>query len=137
MFLREQKNIPPKMNRIIRANVRNELLLRKTCANVPGNFAPGCKGYICPMWKCNGGYFDEAGCQIDHIIEVTHGGNSNIKNLQVLCPSCHAVKTKRCAEQKWLFTSDDIDIGRSHMEIEQRSGAAHRDAFKRKRSNSN
>jgi 5-methylcytosine-specific restriction endonuclease McrA len=103
--------------RVIPAAIRHELMSRKTCANVPGNFAPGCRNYICPMWKSNGGYFDESGFQIDHIVEVTHGGSNDITNLQVLCPSCHAVKTKRCAAQSWEFTSDEIDIGRAKMEI--------------------
>jgi hypothetical protein len=69
------------------------------------------------MWKSNGGYFDESGFQIDHIVEVTHGGSNDITNLQVLCPSCHSVKTKRCAIQSWEFTSDEIDSGRAKMEI--------------------
>ena len=117
------------MNRkIIPSSVRKELLERETCANVPGSFAPGCKDYYCPLWKSNGGYFDESGKQIDHIVEVTLGGTNDITNLQVLCPCCHAVKTKRCSKQKWDFTSDDIDVGRSHMETDR--------PVKRKRANS-
>jgi 5-methylcytosine-specific restriction endonuclease McrA len=110
--------------------VRDELSSRKQCANNPSNQAIGCKGYTCPLWKSDGGYFDESGFQIDHIIEVTHGGTNEISNLQVLCPCCHAVKTKRCAKQKWNFTSSEIDIGCGFMEIEQRTK-------KRQRSNSN
>lgn len=90
------------------------------CNNVPGKFAPGCKDYICPMWKSNNGMFDESGKQIDHIVEVTHGGTNDISNLQVLCPCCHSVKTKRCAKQKWDFTSEDIDIGVAHMETDRK-----------------
>jgi len=103
--------------RTIPAAVRHELLSRKTCANIPNKFAPGCRNYICPIWKSNGGYFDESGFQIDHIIEVTHGGTNELSNLQVLCPCCHSVKTKRCAIQSWEFTSDEIDNGRAKMEI--------------------
>ena len=113
----------------LKASVRNELLSRKTCANCPTNQAPGCKGYICPMWVINGGNFDEAGWEIDHIIEVTHGGTNDILNLQLLCPNCHSVKTKRCSKQKWDFNSIEIDSGMSYMETERPS--------KRKRSNSN
>ena len=90
------------------------------CDNIPGKFAPGCKDYQCPMWKFNGGFFDESGKQIDHVIEVKHGGTNDISNLQVLCPCCHAVKTKRCAKQKWDFTSEEIDSGVSHMETEKK-----------------
>jgi len=70
--------------------VRNELLLRKQCANTPTLPAPGCRGYICPMWATNNGYFDESGFQIDYV-----EGTYEFLNLQVLCPCCHAVKTKR------------------------------------------
>jgi hypothetical protein len=102
----------------IKAQVKNELLLRNQCANHPLNNAPGCKNYICPMWKSNNGFFDESGFEIDHIIEVTHGGTNEITNLQVLCPCCHSVKTKRCAKQNWKFTSNEIDIGRASMEVD-------------------
>ena len=69
------------------------------------------------MWQLQSGYFDESGFQIDHIVEVKHGGTNEITNLQMLCPSCHSVKTKRCAVQKWDFNSIEIDAGRAHMEI--------------------
>ena len=104
------------IRRNIPAAVRKELSLRKQCANTPFTHAPGCKDYLCPLWKSNHGLFDESGFQIDHIVEVTNGGTNDITNLQVLCPCCHAVKTKRCAKQNWLFTSDEIDIGRAKME---------------------
>lgn len=101
----------------ISASVRKELMLVKHCANNPNSPATGCINYICPMWKSNGGNFDESGFEIDHIVEVTHGGTNELNNLQVLCPCCHSVKTKRCAKQNWTFTSDEIDSGRAHMEI--------------------
>ena len=100
----------------ISANVRYELLRTNQCANVPSLFAAGCKDYICPMWKSNSGFFDESGFQIDHITEVSQGGDNTINNLQLLCPSCHSVKTKRCARQKWKFSSSEIEEGRSFME---------------------
>jgi DNA-directed RNA polymerase subunit E'/Rpb7 len=68
----------------------------------------------------------ESGKEIDHIVEVTHGGTNDINNLQVLCPCCHSVKTKRCAKQKWDFNSIEIDNGVGHTETDT----------KRKRSNS-
>ena len=101
------------------AVIRKELLNRTVCANHPQFPAPGCKDYICPLWKCNGGLFDESGKEIDHIIEVTLGGTNDLSNLQVLCPCCHSVKTKRCAKQSWQFDSKEIDRGVGFMEIEK------------------
>ena len=109
----------------IPSSVKSQLNF-KQCANNPLSPAPGCKGYICPMWKCNEGLFDESGSEIDHIVEVTHGGTNELSNLQVLCPSCHSVKTKRCAKQNWKFTSDEIDFGCAKMELcskRKRSGS--------------
>jgi len=104
----------------ISVSTRAELLRSNQCANVPNMFAAGCKDYICPMWSFNGGFFDESGYEIDHIIEYSHGGGNEIDNLQLLCPSCHSVKTKRCAKQKWNFNSLEIDEGRSMMEQDNR-----------------
>jgi len=102
----------------INTSIRKELLSRITCANNPLSPATGCKGYICPLWKCDNGLFDESGKEIDHIIEVTLGGTNDINNLQVLCPCCHSVKTKRCTKQKWEFNRDKIDNNHAHIEIE-------------------
>ena len=88
------------------------------CANNPTKHAIGCKDYYCPLWKCNEGKFDESGYQIDHILEVTQGGTNDSSNLQVLCPSCHSVKTRRCSKQKWKYNSNELDYGFCSMEIE-------------------
>jgi 5-methylcytosine-specific restriction endonuclease McrA len=71
------------------------------------------------MWIFNEGKFDESGYQIDHILEVTNSGSNDSSNLQVLCPSCHSVKTKRCSKQKWKYTSEELDYGYCSMEIEK------------------
>ena len=101
-------------------------MTRNQCDNKPDSPGIGCKGYSCPLWKCNNGLFDESGREIDHIIEVKHGGTNELTNLQLLCPCCHSVKTKRCAKQKWNFTSEEIDTGCGFMEIEQRPKKRHR-----------
>ena len=100
----------------IPAKIKNELLSRKQCANNPSDQAPGCACYYCPLWAQRNGFFDESGFEIDHIVEVKHGGTNELSNLQLLCPCCHAVKTKRCAKQKWDFNSLEIESGRAHLE---------------------
>ena len=105
----------------IPARVKAQVATSGTCDNRPDQPAVGCKGYICPMWRLNEGFFDEAGFQIDHKVEVKHGGTNDPANLQALCPSCHSVKTKRCAKQKWAFTSEEIDGGSAHMALESNS----------------
>jgi 5-methylcytosine-specific restriction endonuclease McrA len=87
------------VRKTLQAETRKILLERPQCANSPFLQAPGCKGFQCPMWKINNGYFDESGKQIDHIVEIKHGGTNELSNLQVLCPSCHSVKTRRCSAQ--------------------------------------
>lgn len=32
--------------------------------------------------------------QVDHIVELRHGGKDDYDNLQALCPNCHALKTR-------------------------------------------
>ena len=103
-------------------------MARVQCANSPQKAAIGCKDYSCPLWKTNFGYFDESGFQIDHIVEVTHGGTNELSNLQLLCPCCHSVKTKRCAKQNWGFNSFELDSGLAKMEQDKPG--------KRKRANS-
>ena len=53
--------------------------------------------YSCPLWERENdkGSFGEEKYNIDHVIEVADGGNDDLDNLQALCLSCHAVKTKR------------------------------------------
>ena len=100
--------------KIISIETKNSLGDR--CSNNPTKFAVGCRGYVCPMWKINDGFFDESGKQVDHIVELCHGGTNDISNLQVLCPSCHSVKTRRAQTQKWGFNSFEIDQGCSYMD---------------------
>lgn len=65
------------------------------CANSPRSGV--IKNYNCPLWdlKTRYGSFGEEGYEIDHIKEVSIGGNNDLHNLQALCLSCHSVKTRR------------------------------------------
>jgi hypothetical protein len=55
----------------------------------------GVSNYICPLATKTGGYFDESGYEIDHIIESSISKNNGATNLQALCPNCHSYKTKQ------------------------------------------
>lgn len=66
------------------------------CENSPTNKYSMLNDYKCPLWLREGdGSFDEAGYEIDHIMEFCLSKNCNQDNLQALCMSCHTVKTKR------------------------------------------
>ena len=93
------------------------------CANKPLNPAVNLKGYMCLLWYCNDGYFDESGYQIDHIVEYCDEHNNNIDNLQALCPNCHSVKTKRYMMQNKptdmpRLNSLELDRGAAYMDLE-------------------
>lgn len=78
--------------------------------------------YRCPMWKSNGGLFDESGYDADHILEHAVGGSDDISNLQLICPCCHSFKTKLFTRQpmvdgqRGFFTSADRGVGRATMD---------------------
>ena len=64
--------------------------------------------YICPLWQNNGtGKFiksalgDMGGhiCEFDHIKECREGGTNKINNCQVLCKTCHFIKTQIVKER--------------------------------------
>ena len=93
------------------------------CANIPDNPAANMTGYTCLLWKYKDGTFDEAGYQIDHIVEYCEEQNNNIDNLQALCPNCHAVKTKRYMMQNKPFdkprlNSLELHQGGAWMDLE-------------------
>jgi hypothetical protein len=104
------------MSRYISAKVRKELAQRTVCENYPNTNV--IKDYDCPMWKLNNGLFDEAGCEFDHIDEWSKTFNNDVTNFQVLCISCHKVKTKRFMKNKCTFTTDEINNGKCLMDVE-------------------
>jgi len=72
------------------------------CANKPNSNLDKLENYECPLWKSekNKGCFDKSGYAVDHIIEYSLTKNNDITNLQALCASCHAVKTKKFMQLK-------------------------------------
>ena len=106
-------------------DITDTLLLRQNnkCANTLDKHAIGLKGYACPLWIIYGGTFEESGYEKDHIVEVCQGGTNDIDNIQLLCASCHSVKTKRFIKQskpigKSRFNSKDLHNGSCYMDIE-------------------
>lgn len=86
--------------------VADELILFKKqngcCANFPDSNLDRIGNYKCHLWKDpdHNGKFDQVGYQIDHIIDHYISGNNSIDNLQLLCPQCHALKTKNTVYKK-------------------------------------
>ncbi len=77
--------------------------------------------YYCPMWRLNDGLFDQGGYEADHVIELAAGGTNDITNFQLICPSCHAVKTKNFMRQPVVngrreFTAEERMSGRAYMD---------------------
>lgn len=67
------------------------------CANKPNANLTGLENYECLLWQkedINKGSFDGSCYEIDHIIEHSIGGSDDSSNLQALCNSCHAFKTR-------------------------------------------
>ena len=68
------------------------------CANEPNSQLKGLENYDCPLWEKKGktqGCFDQAGYEIDHIVEHSITADDTDDNLHALCHSCHMVKTKK------------------------------------------
>ena len=86
----------PKRTPITRKKSKIKLLLetqQNQCANFKDKVI---SSYQCPLTD---GTFDESGFDLDHIKECAVGGTHNISNLQLLCKSCHSVKTRRFMKQ--------------------------------------
>jgi heterodisulfide reductase subunit B len=98
-------------SRYISNKVKREVLENQNykCARI--------KDYNCLLWVCYNGEFDEAGYQFDHYEEFCITGDNSSRNIQALCPNCHAVKTKRFMNNKKLFTSRELDNGSGLMDI--------------------
>lgn len=97
--------------------------IKQSIATRQNNKCIGAPNYICPLITKNGGYFDESGYEIDHIIEYCLTQNNDITNLQALCPSCHNYKTKYFMKinRKYLIKYECKDtsfmIGKLYKEL--------------------
>lgn len=104
--------------------IKTELIKEQNnkCANAPNKHSINLEGYDCLLWKYMDGCFDESGGEVDHIIEHCFEKYDGKDNLQVLCPNCHTVKTKRFMTQNKLtnmprFNSVELHQGRMYMDI--------------------
>lgn len=99
--------------------------VKKSIVDKQNNKCIGVPNYICPLLSKNGGYFDESGYEIDHIIEHCLTQNNNSINLQALCPSCHNYKTKQFMKisKKYLIKYEYKDtsymISKLYMELKE------------------
>lgn len=93
-----------------------KLLLKQQCkcANVPGSklynigdYKPQATFGKCLLWKYENGVFDDSGFETDHIVEYALSNDTSLENSQLLCPSCHAVKTKNFLQSKSSIISVD------------------------------
>lgn len=71
--------------------------LRDAVVQRDGGKCCGIEDYECPLKNRSG---DASGFHVDHILPVADGGKDELDNLQLLCPCCHAVKTKRDADNR-------------------------------------
>lgn len=93
---------PVKLARKVTAAVKKRVAgkQRFTCAaNV--------SDYTCPL---GGNPFDEAGYEIDHIVELCNGGTNDESNLQALCLMCHRVKSNRNSTKQKKAPTEKIKV---------------------------
>lgn len=100
--------------------IAKKLILQKQdykCANSIVKPSINLSDYECLLWKYRDGKFDLAGYEFDHIDEYCHSRNSDMSNIQALCPNCHAVKTRKFLKNKKLYTSTELASGLSCNEL--------------------
>ena len=112
--MEKRKYIPVAIERQLVFNQDNK------CANSVDKPALNLADYTCGLWILYNGYFDNAGYEIDHINERCITGNDSIENLQLLCPNCHSVKSKKFAHNKNKFTTSEMADGRQFMDIDNK-----------------
>ena len=94
------------------------------CANRPNSDnvqTKDHKKYYCLLWKCNEGFFDESGFDKDHINEFSISKDNSLDNFQLLCVSCHRVKTKLFLKYKGKYTSPELFRGQRPMDVDNPS----------------
>ena len=108
---------------------------RYRCANQPGSNIRYLENYACPLWGVEGdvkGNFDEAGYEIDHIIEFCIDQNDHPDNLQALCNSCHSVKTKKFMMLRNKKNNIDTHNRTDKNNIDTRNRTDKKNHYKRK-----
>lgn len=56
------------------------------------------------------GFLKRDDLQVDHVIPVCLGGKSIISNAQILCKSCHTIKTKKDVLARKLFLTTGLSV---------------------------
>src|SRR5204863_1147714 len=69
--------------------------MRKSFSEVQKRLIAARQDYKCPGVHCLGNISLPGQWDLDHIIPLFQGGSNELNNLQVLCPSCHSVKSQQ------------------------------------------
>jgi hypothetical protein len=76
-------------------------------------------------WLCNDSFNNKNTYEVDHIIEWSKGGLTEIDNLQALCKdSCHWIKTLALKKEKKMRETNDIDLEYNFIKVNYEDGNA-------------
>ena len=109
-------------NRFLSYKNKSELLIKQKskCANSPGSNLHNIENYECRLWKHYDGTFDpDEGFEADHIIEYCVSKDTSVSNMQLLCPSCHRVKTKNFLKNKKSTKSKKLYQSQSNSDASE------------------
>lgn len=76
-------------------------------------------------WLCNDSFNNENTYEVDHIIEWSKGGLTEIDNLQALCKdTCHWIKTLALKKEKRMSETNDKDLAYNFIKVNYEDGNA-------------
>ena len=74
------------------------------------------QSWRCVGERCKGAALLPAEFEVHHVFAFSLGGEDLLGNLQALCPSCHAIHSRR--EQPWIMLAKrvrTVTAGREHL----------------------